>query len=68
MAVFKCPQCVAASLTSYVGFVNPIKNTENKLYYFDPNGDFHLDNGLGNKIIYMCTQNHFGIITNTQGI
>jgi hypothetical protein len=65
---FKCPQCVAASLTSYVGFVNPIIGADGSLLYCSPNGNFHNDNTLGDKIFYLCTQNHCGVIDRPAGL
>jgi len=65
---FKCPQCVAASLTSNVGFVNPILGLDGGLLYCDTTGVFHDDLNLGTRVFYICTNNHAGVINRPAGL
>lgn len=58
----KCPQCVAASLSSYVVFTLPLKDINANILYYAPNGNFAKDQ-TRDVYIYTCSQNHTGLIT-----
>lgn len=68
VANFLCPQCVTASLTSYVVMVPPIYGVDGGLLYWDPTGLFHDNLSIGTNIVYICSNNHIGGMAKPTGV
>lgn len=67
---FKCPQCVAASLTSQVAFSWPVYTPDaQKMVYCDTDGTLKsFGTGTSCPILYFCTNNHHGYTLTPQGL
>ncbi len=64
---FKCPQCVAASLTSQVGVIHPLC-IDQQAITFNTNGSLNLISPSTPIVYYFCTRNHCGYTSRPTGL